>query len=298
MAAANSGRDRLRQYWTFVRLQVFFCPVVNQNQSLVQILQRVGDAEAEVAFSVFAEGGAGESGDTGLIEQRVGQFLGRPAGFCNVGEGVERAFGRAAGEAFDLVQSRDEGIAAALEFSAHFVDRRLVAAQGFDSCHLREAGRAGNRVRVEARDLRCQIGAHYAVAHAPSGHGVGFGEAVEQNGPLFEAGYAHDGEVLAFVDEAAVDFVRKNENVAVADGLGYIENVFLGERASGGVVRRVQDDQLGAVGNQRGQFFDVEGKIALFAEPNGNGSAVQIVDHRLIDGEAGVGINDFISGFN
>src|ERR1035437_1363657 len=99
-----------------------------------------------IAFSVVAERGAGEAGYTGLFEQRVSQFLRRPAGLRNVGEGVERAFGHTAGEAFDLVQAGDEDVAAAPEFSAHFVDRGLVATQRFNSGDLREAGGAGGRV--------------------------------------------------------------------------------------------------------------------------------------------------------
>src|ERR1019366_4690372 len=189
-----------------------------------------------------------------------------------------------------------EGIAAALELRAHLVDRRLIAAQGFDSGHLREAGSAGNRVRVQARDVRGQIGPHYAVAHAPSGHGVGFGETVEQEGPLLEAGYAHDGEMLvAVVDEAAVDFVRKNHDVAVADGVGNGENVFLGKHAAGRVLRRVQDDQPGAVVDQRGEFLDIKTKIALLAQRNGSRASADILDHRLVDGEAGIGIDNLVS---
>src|SRR5208282_2475408 len=104
------------------------------------------DAEAKIAFSVLAEGGAREAGDPGLFEQRVGQFLRQPAGLRDVRENVERAFRRTAGEAFDLVQAGNEGVAAALELSAHFVDRRLVAAQRCDSGNLCEAGGTGIRV--------------------------------------------------------------------------------------------------------------------------------------------------------
>ncbi len=149
---------------------------------------------------------------------------------------------------------------------------------------------------IEARDVGGQIGPHHAVTHAPSGHGIGLGEAVEQDGPLLEAGHAHDGEMfVAVVDEAAVDFVRKNQDVAVADGVGNREDVFLGEHAAGRVLRRVQDDQPGAVGDQRGEFFDVEAKIALLAQRNRNRAPADILDHRLVDGEAGIGIDDFVS---
>src|SRR4029077_14799846 len=117
-------------------------------------------------------------------------------------------------------------------------------------------------------------------------------------GTLLEAGHAHDGEVVALIDEAAVDFVRQNEDVTVADGFGYFENVFPGEHAASWIVRRVQDDQLCAVGNQRRQFFDIDGKVAIFAQRNRNRLSERILDHGLIDGEAGIGVDDFISSIN
>src|ERR1700732_5315822 len=143
-----------------------------------------------------------------------------------------------------------------------------------------------------------KIGPHNTVSQAPSGHGVGFGESVEQNGALFEPGYAHDREVLALINKAAVDFVRQNKNVAVADGLRHFRNVCLGEHTAGRVVRRVQDDQLRAVGNQRCQFFDIYEKCTFFAQRNRNRLAERILDHRLVDGEAGIRVDDFISRIN
>lgn len=42
---------------------------------LVQILQGIGYAEAQVAFAEFTEGGAGEAGDASVFEERVGEFF-------------------------------------------------------------------------------------------------------------------------------------------------------------------------------------------------------------------------------
>src|ERR1035437_6990789 len=103
--------------------QILPYPVFDFCQGRVQVLERVGYAEGEMPFPLCAEGGAGEEGYSSLFEQRVGQLLRRPAGLGDVRKHVECAFRHAAGETFDLVQAGDEGIAAALEFSAHFVDR-------------------------------------------------------------------------------------------------------------------------------------------------------------------------------
>jgi len=60
----------------------------------------------------------------------------------------------------------------------------------------------------QARHVRGQVGTHYAVAHAPSRHRVGFREAVQQDGALLHAGHRHDGEVLApSKSKPAVDLV-------------------------------------------------------------------------------------------
>ena len=57
-------------------------------------------------------------------------------------------------------------------------------------------------------------------------------------------------------------------------------------------------DEFGAIGDQRGQFVDVEREIALLAQLNRNRPPADIVDHRLINREAGIGIDDFIPFVN
>ena len=45
----------------------------------------------KIAFAEIAERGAGQCGDAGIIEQRVGQFFRWPSGLRDVWENVERA---------------------------------------------------------------------------------------------------------------------------------------------------------------------------------------------------------------
>src|SRR5580704_10914527 len=103
-----------------------------------------------------------------------------PSGFLDVWEHVERTFGQAAGKAFDLIQAGNEYVPAALELSAHFVDGTLISSQRFDASDLGEAGGARSGVRRQASNLGRQVGAHDAVAHAPTGHGIGLRETVEE----------------------------------------------------------------------------------------------------------------------
>jgi hypothetical protein len=54
-------------------LQILSSPLVNAVQSLLQILERIRDAEAQVAFAVLPEGGTGKGGNAGLLQQGVRQ---------------------------------------------------------------------------------------------------------------------------------------------------------------------------------------------------------------------------------
>src|SRR5215469_7153609 len=78
--------------WATLRLKVLPRPALDAVQRLIQVLHGIGDAEAQIAFAVGAEGGAGQAGYAGLFQQRIGHFLRGPAGLADAGEGVEGAF--------------------------------------------------------------------------------------------------------------------------------------------------------------------------------------------------------------
>jgi hypothetical protein len=44
-----------------------------------------------------------------------------------------------------------------------------------------------------------------------------------------------------------------------------------------------------------GEFLHVEGEIALFAQVDGHSPAADVIDHRLVDREAGVGIDHLVA---
>src|SRR5205807_4088237 len=94
-----------------VALQIFAGPIADAFKRFLDVLDRVGDAEAQIAFAEIAERGPRKCGDAGVIEQRIGQFLRWPAGLRNVGENVERALRQAAGKTFDLIKTSDHHIA-------------------------------------------------------------------------------------------------------------------------------------------------------------------------------------------
>jgi hypothetical protein len=84
-------------------LQILLRPGRDAIERLLNVLDRVGDAEAQVAFAESAESGSGQRGDTCVIEQRVGQFLRWPARSRDVGKNIERTVGQTTGKTFDLI---------------------------------------------------------------------------------------------------------------------------------------------------------------------------------------------------
>src|SRR5438046_5941442 len=95
---------------------------------LFDVVYRVAYSESQIAVAESAEGGPGQPGDAGVVEQRVRQFLRGPPGLLDVGENVKRAFGQAAGKTVDLVQTGDHHVAPFLELGAHPINRGLRSA--------------------------------------------------------------------------------------------------------------------------------------------------------------------------
>src|SRR5260370_27029676 len=122
-----------------LRLNVFLRPLANAVQRFFQVFKRIGNAEAQVAFSILAKRRAGETCDTGLLKQRVGQTLRSPACLLDIWKRVKGAMRQLATEAFDLVEARDEDVAPPVKLPAHSSDGALAAAQSFHTSDLGEA---------------------------------------------------------------------------------------------------------------------------------------------------------------
>src|SRR4029453_5078412 len=84
------------------RLQILFRPGSDAIERFLNVLDRVRHAETQIAFAEITKGSSGKSGDAGIVEQCVGQFLRWPSGFGNVWENVERTVRGTAGETFYL----------------------------------------------------------------------------------------------------------------------------------------------------------------------------------------------------
>src|SRR6266478_6752956 len=98
-------------------------------------------------------------------------------------------------------------------------------------------------------------------------------------------------------NQATVNLVSQNHEVAIADRTRDFLNVILREDAAGGILRRIQNDQLGAVIDQRAQFVDVEAEIQFLAQLDRHSFRANVIDHRLVDGKSRIRVDDFISFF-
>ena len=72
--------------------------------------------------------------------------------------------------------------------------------------------------------------------------------------------------MLAFENEAAVDLVRQDHDVTVANDVSNCPDVLLTKHPAGRVLRRVNDDELGSVADQRREFIDIQPEIAVFPQ--------------------------------
>ena len=67
--------------------------------------------------------------------------------------------------------------------------------------------------------------------------------------------------MLTVENQPAVNFVREHHDVAIANGRGDVVDVLFAEHASGRILRRIQNDEPGAIGDQRRQFVHIETEI-------------------------------------
>src|SRR5438105_5318156 len=104
--------------------------------------------------------------------------------------------------------------------------------------------------------------------------------------------------MLPLEDEAAVDLIAQHHDIAIADCARDAVDIFFPQYPARWVLRRIQDDELGPVIDQPAEFVDVEPEIHFLAQTDRYGFCADIVDHRFVDGESGIRIDDFVPFFN
>jgi hypothetical protein len=74
--------------------------------------------------------------------------------------------------------------------------------------------------------------------------------------------------------------------------------IALGQKPSRGVLGRIDDDQFSFGSYFCKQVVDIKAELIFLQKRKRDRSAASKIDHRFIDREAGIGINDFISCFD
>ena len=104
--------------------------------------------------------------------------------------------------------------------------------------------------------------------------------------------------MLALKDELAIDLIAQHHDVAIADCARDRGDVLLGQHAACRVLWRIQNKELCAIVDRNGELIDVEPEFSFNSSRNWRHRfRTDIVDHRLVDREAGIRVNDFISVF-
>ena len=133
-----------------------------------------------------------------------------------------------------------------------------------------------------------------AVAEAPAGHGVGLGPAVEQDGAVAQMLVGEQaGMGFAVEQQPGINLVAQDGDMgeALQPG-GERIDLGLGRHAAGRVGRAVEDDQTGPAGNLFQHLAGAEGEIPLLFQRDRHRRGAGEADHRFVDREAGVGIED------
>ncbi len=162
--------------------------------------------------------------------------------------GVERALRHRAVDALDLVEHRDDRLAAAVERRLHPVDGREVALDRGEGRSLRDVGDVGGRVRLEVRRRGHQVLRADHPADPPAGHRVGLGDAVDDHAVVGEVRAEHGQRagLHAVVHEVLVDLVGERPQVVVLDPAADRADLVGGVDGAGRVRRRDEEQHLGA----------------------------------------------------
>src|SRR5215813_278846 len=103
--------------------------------------------------------------------------------------------------------------------------------------------------------------------------------------------------MLAFEDQAAVNLVGENHDVAIANCFPDRPHIFLAENSARRIMRRIQNDELGAIRYPAREIIHVEAKGTFLPQMNRNSTRPDELDHRLVNRKSRIGIDDFVALF-
>ena len=83
----------------------------------------------------------------------------------------------------------------------------------------------------------------------------------------------------------------------IADGARDRVDVLFLQYAARGILRRIQDDELGALVDHCCELIDIEPEIQFLTQMDRHSFRPHVIDHRFVDRESGIRIDDLIAVF-
>ena len=194
-----------------------------------------------------------------------------------------------------LIQAPHDGIPALAELGEHAIHFWRPRRERRGSRALDERRGAGDGVGDELRDRLHERARKDPIPQAPAGHREGLAKPVEEDRALRHSFLEHDRTVRAVVHELAIDFVGKHPEVALARVTGDLTDRLVRQHPARRVVGAVEDDHLRAIGHQVPQLVEVRLEVVALAERKGHATRTREIDHRGVDGKAGVRVDRFIA---
>ena len=264
-----------------------------------------GEAESDVARC--PEGVAADECDVCAFEEcgaEVGGILDRGTATkwfsevaADIKEDVEGAAWFSEGESGDGAESVADVVSAANEFAAHFGDAVLGAIESGECGVLGDAAGVGGLLTLEAVDSGADVFGGKRPADTPAGHGVGFADAVDDDGAFadFFAEGCEGAECVTGEDEFFVDFVGEDDDVFFDGDIGELLQGINGIDTARGVTGAVEHEHAGAGGDGVAELIGGEAEAVLFAGFDEHGAGADEFDECGVADPVGGGNDDFVA---
>ena len=134
------------------------------------------------------------------------------------------------------------------------------------------------------------------ISESPARHGIGLGEAVDEDRPLLHSGQAGDGDMLFLVGEFGVDLVGHDIDVVFDDDLRDGLEIRPFHDGSGGIVGEGKDQNLGLVRDDFLKLGSCQTEFVLRLQVDDHGLCACKNGAGLVGNIAGLGNEDLVSG--
>ncbi len=101
---------------------------------------------------------------------------------------------------------------------------------------------------------------------------------------------------LGVIEDAGIDFIGEDDQIAVFDQARDLADVRLGDYAAGRILGRIEDQHFGAIRQAVAQTIQIENEIAVFDQRDRHRLRTEEANHGAVNGKAGIGIHHFIAG--